>query len=404
MREELERRQYLEVETPLLNTIPGGATARPFVTHHNALDLDLYLRIARNSFETPHRRRLERVYEIGRNQRGMSNRHNPEFTMLELYEAYGDYHSMMELSSACFGACMDINGTYEIEYQGRRSLAPPWRRMTMVEAVREFAGIDFDLIATDEEARAAARERGLNDVPATMTWGEALSECFEEFAEEHLIQPTFIIDYPIEVSPLAKIKQGTQGRLTERFEIFIYGREHGNAYSELNDPFDQARRFEDQMRRREAGDEEANLPDYDFVEALEIGMPPTGGLGIGIDRVVMLLTDQPSIRDVLLFPTMKPLGSQIVEEQASGEQSAEAYDQITTDFEELDFSKVKVEPLFEDMVDFETFSKSDFRVVKVLNCEEVPKSKKLLKFTLMTAQVKTESFCQGLRNTTTRQT
>ncbi len=387
MREELERRQYLEVETPLLNTIPGGATARPFVTHHNALDLDLYLRIAPELFL----KRLivgglERVYEIGRNFRneGMSNRHNPEFTMLELYEAYGDYHSMMELSEALVsGACMDINGTYEIEYQGTPiSLAPPWRRMTMVEAVREFAGIDFDLIATDEEARAAARERGLNDVPATMTWGEALSECFEEFAEEHLIQPTFIIDYPIEVSPLAKIKQGTQGRLTERFEIFIYGREHGNAYSELNDPFDQARRFEDQMRRREAGDEEANLPDYDFVEALEIGMPPTGGLGIGIDRVVMLLTDQPSIRDVLLFPTMKPLGSQIVEEQASGEQSAEAYDQITTDFEELDFSKVKVEPLFEDMVDFETFSKSDFRVVKVLNCEEVPKSKKLLKFTL----------------------
>jgi lysyl-tRNA synthetase class 2 len=240
----------------------------------------------------------------------MSNRHNPEFTMLELYEAYGDYHSMMELTEALIsGACMEINGTYEIAYQGTSlSLEPPWRRMTMVEAVREYVGIDFDLIETDEEAREAARARGLEDVPARMTWGEALSECFEEFAEQHLIQPTFILDYPIEVSPLAKIKQGTNGRLTERFEIFIYGREHGNAYSELNDPFDQARRFDDQKRRREAGDEEANLPDYDFIEALEVGMPPTGGLGIGIDRVVMLLTDQPSIRDVLLFPTMKPLG------------------------------------------------------------------------------------------------
>lgn len=387
MREELERRQYLEVETPLLNTIPGGATARPFVTHHNALNLDLFLRIAPELFL----KRLivgglERVYEIGRNFRneGMSNRHNPEFTMLELYEAYGDYHSMMELSEALIaGACMDINGTYEIEYQGTPiSLAPPWRRMTMVEAVHEFAGINFDSIANDEEAREAARKRGLDDVPANMTWGEALSKCFEEFAEHHLIQPTFIIDYPIEVSPLAKIKQGTNGRLTERFEIFIYGREHGNAYSELNDPFDQARRFEDQKRRREAGDEEATLPDDDFIEALEIGMPPTGGLGIGIDRVVMLLTDQPSIRDVLLFPTMKPLGSQIPENQAFSEGEAITYDQFTTDSQTIDLSKVKVEPLFEDMVDFETFSKSDFRVVKVLNCEEVPKSKKLLKFTL----------------------
>lgn len=312
MREELNRRHYLEVETPLLNTIPGGAAARPFVTHHNALDIDLYLRIAPELFL----KRLivggmERVYEIGRNFRneGMSNRHNPEFTMLELYEAYSDYHAMMELTEALVaGACMEINGTYEIEYQGTAiSLSPPWRRMTMVEAVREFAGVDFDLIATDEEAREASRKRGLEDVPSKMTWGEALSACFEAFAEEHLIQPTFLIDYPIEVSPLAKIKQGTDGRLTERFEVFICGREHGNAYSELNDPFDQARRFADQKKRREAGDEEAAMPDDDFIEALEIGMPPTGGLGIGIDRVVMLLTDQPSIRDVLLFPTMKPL-------------------------------------------------------------------------------------------------
>ncbi len=387
MREELDRRQYLEVETPLLNTIPGGAAARPFVTHHNALDLDLFLRIAPELYL----KRLivgglERVYEIGRNFRneGMSNRHNPEFTMLELYEAYADYHAMMELTEALIaGACLDINGTYEIEYQGTRlSLSPPWRRLTMVEAVREYAGIDFDLITTDEEAREAARKRGLDEVSATMTWGEALSKCFEEFAEEHLIQPTFIIDYPIEVSPLAKIKRGTDGRLTERFEIFIYGREHGNAYSELNDPFDQARRFGDQMRRREAGDEEANLPDYDFVEALEIGMPPTGGLGIGIDRVVMLLTDQPSIRDVLLFPTMKPLGSQVSDNQALSEENGKTLDLFTASSPKLDLTKVKVESLFEDVVDFDTFSKSDFRVVKVLNCEEVPKSKKLLKFTL----------------------
>ena len=302
MRDELNRRNYLEVETPLLNTIPGGAAARPFVTHHNALDLDLFLRIAPELYL----KRLivggfERVYEIGRNFRneGMSNRHNPEFTMLELYEAYSDYHGRMELTEALVaGACMDINGTYDIEYQGTAlSLAPPWRRLSMIEAVREYAGLDFDLLKTDEEARAAVKERGLEDVPATMTWGEALSECFEEFVEEHLIQPTFLIDYPIEISPLAKIKPGTNGRLTERFEIFIYGREHGNAYSELNDPFDQARRFADQKKRREAGDEEANLPDDDFVEALEVG----------IDRVVMLLTDQPTIRDVLLFPTMKPL-------------------------------------------------------------------------------------------------
>ncbi|HNZ64057.1 MAG TPA: lysine--tRNA ligase, partial [Bacillota bacterium] len=228
---------------------------------------------------------------------------------LELYEAYADYHTMMDLTEALVaGACMEINGTYEIDYQGTAlSLAPPWRRMTMIEAVRAYAGLDFDQIKTDEEAREAARGRGLEEVPASMTWGEALSKCFEAFAEEHLIQPTFLIDYPIEISPLTKIKPGTGGRLTERFEVFIYGREHGNAYTELNDPMDQARRFADQQRRREAGDEEATLPDNDFVEALEVGMPPTGGLGIGIDRVVMLLTNQPTIRDVLLFPTMKPV-------------------------------------------------------------------------------------------------
>lgn len=312
IRQELERRGFLEVETPLLNTIAGGATARPFVTHHNTLDLDLYLRIAPELYL----KRLivgglERVFEIGRNFRneGMSTKHNPEFTMVEIYQAYGDYHAMMELSEALIaGACMDVCGTYDIEYQGTPlSLAPPWRRLTMIDAVKQYAGIDFNELATDAEAQRAARDRGLEDVTDKMTWGELLNACFEAYAEEHLIQPTFLMDYPIEVSPLAKIKPGTDGKLTERFELFIDGREYGNAYSELNDPIDQHRRFADQLRRREAGDEEAQLPDDDFVEALEYGMPPTGGLGIGIDRLVMLLTDQASIRDVLLFPTMKPL-------------------------------------------------------------------------------------------------
>ena len=311
IREELDRRAYLEVETPLLNTVAGGASARPFTTHHNALDLDLFLRVSPELYL----KRLivggmERVYEIGRQFRneGMSTRHNPEFTMLELYEAYGDYHTMMEITEALFSlCCLEINGSLEIDYQGRQiSLKPPFRRLSMIDAVREHTGLDFNSYETDLQAREAARDYGLEEIEENMSWGELLNACFETYAEEHLIQPTFLIDYPIEISPLTKIKPGTGGRLTERFEIFVVGREHGNAYSELNDPFDQRRRFADQQRRRDEGDEEAQLPDEDFVEALEYGMPPTGGLGIGIDRLVMLLTNQPSIRDVLLFPTMRP--------------------------------------------------------------------------------------------------
>ncbi len=312
IRRELDGRGYLEVETPLLNTIAGGAAARPFVTHHNALDLDLFLRISPELYL----KRLivgglERVYEIGRNFRneGMSTRHNPEFTMLELYEAFGDYHTMMDITESLISkAAEEICGGYEIDYQGTPiSLAPPFRRISMIDAVREHTGLDFAVLTSDEEAREAASAYGLEDVGPAMPWGEVLNACFEEYAEDKLIQPTFLIDYPIEISPLTKIKEGTKGRLTERFEIFIGGREYGNAYSELNDPFDQRRRFADQQRRHEAGDQEAQLPDEDFVESLEYGMPPTGGLGIGIDRLVMLLTNQPSIRDVLLFPTMKPL-------------------------------------------------------------------------------------------------
>ncbi|MFA5586001.1 MAG: lysine--tRNA ligase [Saccharofermentanales bacterium] len=312
IRQELDQEGFLEVETPLLNTIAGGASARPFITHHRALDLDLFLRVSPELYL----KRLivgglERVYEIGRNFRneGMSTRHNPEFTMLEVYQAYGDYHTMMELTEKLFSVCCQaVRGSTEIDYQGQSiSLKPPFRRLTMIDAVREYTGLDFDQLDTDEAARKAAGDYGLEDLTGTMRWGEVLNACFEQYVEEHLIQPTFLIDYPIEVSPLTKIKPGTGGRLTERFEIFVVGREHGNAYTELNDPFDQRRRFADQQRLKDAGDEEAQLPDEDFVEALEYGMPPTGGLGIGIDRMVMLLTNQPSIRDVLLFPTMKPL-------------------------------------------------------------------------------------------------
>jgi lysyl-tRNA synthetase class 2 len=309
IRNYLDERGYLEVETPILHTTAGGATARPFITHHNTLDIDMYLRIATEL----HLKRLiiggfDKVYEVGRifRNEGMSIKHNPEFTTVEIYKAYGDYHDMMELTeNMIVSIANEVLGTTRIMYQGTEiDLTPPWRRLTMTDAVKEYTGLDFSGISTDDEARKAAREAGVN-VDKDATWGKVLNEVFEEKVEEHLVQPTFILDYPIEVSPLAKrIKDDP--RLTYRFELFITGREMANAFSELNDPMDQRERFMEQARLRAAGDDEAHMMDEDFVHALEIGMPPTGGLGIGIDRLVMLLTDSYSIRDVILFPTMKP--------------------------------------------------------------------------------------------------
>ena len=305
----LDERGFLEVETPILNTIHGGATARPFNTHHNTLDMDLFLRIAPELYL----KRLivggmEKVYEIGRMFRneGMSIKHNPEFTMMEIYQAYTDYKGLMELTEElCTTLAEQVLGTTQLEYQGQQiNLARPWARMTMIEAVRKYAGVDFDAISSDSEALDAAKQKGL-DTGKLITKGEILNLFFEEFVEENLIQPTFIMDYPVEVSPLAKRKPD-RPELTERFEFFITAREFGNAYSELNDPLDQKERFLAQVKKREQGDEEANMMDDDYIIALEHGLPPTGGLGIGIDRLVMLFTDSFSIRDVLLFPTMKP--------------------------------------------------------------------------------------------------
>lgn len=309
IRRYLDARDFLEVDTPILNTILGGATARPFITHHNTLDLDMYLRIAPELYL----KRLivggmERVYELGRMFRneGMSVKHNPEFSMMEVYQAYTDYHGMMELAENLISSvAQEVLGTTKVMYQGSEiDLTPPWTRLTMTDAVLKYAGVDFNTIATDDEARKVAKEKGLH-FEGKPVKGEILNLFFEEFAEPNLIQPTFILDYPVEVSPLTKRKPD-QPELTERFEIFITGREYGNAYSELNDPIDQKERFLEQVKKREAGDEEANMMDDDFITALEHGLPPTGGLGIGIDRLIMLLTDSSSIRDVLLFPTMKP--------------------------------------------------------------------------------------------------
>lgn len=308
IRKYLDERGFLEVETPILNTIAGGATARPFITHHNTLDMDLYLRIAPELYL----KRLivgglERVYELGRMFRneGMSVKHNPEFTMMEVYQAYADYKEMMRLTEDMISTiAKDVLGTTKIEYQGQEvDLTPPWNKMTMIDAVKKYSGIDFDEIKTDEEAVQAARNKKI-EVEDNATRGEILNLMFEEFVEENLIQPTFIIDYPVEISPLTKRKP-EKPELTERFELFITGREMANAYSELNDPIDQKERFLDQVRKREAGDEEANMMDDDYITALEYGLPPTGGLGIGIDRLVILLTNSASIRDILLFPTMK---------------------------------------------------------------------------------------------------
>ncbi|MBZ2385819.1 lysine--tRNA ligase [Anaerococcus murdochii] len=396
IREFLDNRGFLEVETPILNTIAGGATARPFITHHNTLDIDMYLRIANELYL----KRLivggfDRVYEIGRMFRneGMDATHNPEYTAMELYQAYGDYEDMMEITENMVEhVAKKVKGTTVVEFDGEEiELKAPWKRIPMIEAVKEYSGVDFNEIKTDEEAKAIAKEKG---VEVKETRGEIIAEFFDEFVEDKLIQPTFITDYPVEISPLAKRKNDDRS-LTYRFEAFISGAEIGNAFSELNDAEDQRARFEDQVRKRESGDDEAQMMDYDFVNALEVGLPPTGGLGIGIDRLIMILTGQHSIRDVLLFPTMKPIGLEKAENGGLSKETYETYDKLTT--EEIDLSKVKVEPLFEDMVDFETFSKSDFRVVKVKNCEEVPKSKKLLKFTLDDGSEKERVILSGIK-------
>ena len=403
MRRYLDGQGYIEVETPVLNTISGGASARPFVTHHNTLDIDMYMRIAT---ELPLKRLIvggmERVYEIGRifRNEGMDPKHNPEFTSVELYEAYADFHRMMDIAEAIVsGAAKEILGTYQVSWMGYDiDLTPGWPRLTMIEAVKRYVGIDFGVISDDAEAIAAAKAVGVElNAAAEPTWGNALFACFDQKVEEHLIQPTFITMYPVEVSPLTK-RSPADPRLTERFEFFIAHSEMGNAYSELNDPIDQRGRFMKQMEQRERGDDEAEMIDEDFLNAMEYGMPPTGGMGIGVDRCVMMLCGVDTIREVILFPTMKPLDLPKKEEKAQeapadfecacftcpSQEACKAAQEAekATIAEKIDFSNVVVEPLFQDTVDFETFSKSDFRAVKVLECEAVPKSKKLLKFTL----------------------
>ncbi len=371
----LENRGYMEVETPVLNTISGGATARPFITHHNTLDIDMYLRIATElNLKRLIVGGIERVYELGRifRNEGMDTRHNPEFTTVELYESYADFNDMMDLfEDLLSGAAMEILGTYDVKWQGKEvSLAPGFKRMTMAQAVKETLGIDFMAIDSDEEAVAAAKAAGVDMDKVEPTWGHALYECFDQKVEETLVQPTFITMHPVDVSPLAK-RSPKDPRLTERFELFVCSSEMGNAFSELNDPIDQKQRFQKQVEMRAKGDDEAGMMDEDFINALEYGMPPTGGLGIGIDRCVMLLTGSSSIRDVILFPTMKPLDTKAADRDIPEAAktgiigSAETRLTIETKDETIDFSKVEIEPLFADFVDFKTFSKSDFRVVKV---------------------------------------
>ena len=386
MRNYLDNMGYMEVETPVLNTIAGGAAARPFITHHNTLDIDMYMRIAT---ELPLKRLIvggmDRVYEIGRifRNEGMDPKHNPEFTTVEMYQAYADFHTMMDIAEGILaGAAKEINGSYQMEWMGEQiDLTPGWRRLTMVDAVKEYVGVDFGAITDDAEAVAAAKAVGVELADAAeKTWGNALYACFDQKVEEKLIQPTFITMYPVEVSPLTK-RSPADPRLTERFELFICHSELANAYSELNDPIDQRQRFEKQVEQRERGDDETEMLDEDFLTAMEYGMPPTGGMGMGIDRCVMLLTGADTIREVILFPTMKPLDS---DKKVSKEVSAPAEATQTAPVveEKIDFSNVQIEPLFQDQVDFDTFSKSDFRAVKVKECEAVKKSKKLLKFVL----------------------
>ena len=386
LRRYLDGLGFMEVETPVLSPIAGGATARPFITHHNTLDIDMYMRIATEL----HLKRLivggiERVYEVGRifRNEGMDTKHNPEFTTCELYQAYTNLDGMMDiLESILSGAAKEILGTYQLQWLGHDvDLTPSWRRVTMADAVKDVTGADFMAIIGDADAAVAlAKSVGVDMENVAHTWGNALYETFDQKVESTLIQPTFITMYPVEVSPLAK-RSPSQPELTERYEMFICGCEMGNAFSELNDPIDQYQRFKAQAEKRAHGDEEANMMDEDFVMALEYGMPPTGGLGFGIDRCAMLLCGASSIRDVILFPTMKPLDSdkKVSKEVSAPAEAAQAAPIVE---EKIDFSNVQIEPLFQDQVDFDTFSKSDFRAVKVKECEAVKKSKKLLKFVL----------------------
>ena len=386
LRNYLDSMGYIEVETPVLNTIAGGAAARPFVTHHNTLDIDMYMRIAT---ELPLKRLIvggmDRVYEVGRifRNEGMDPKHNPEFTTVELYQAYADFHDMMDIAEGVYTTfAKEVMGSYELEWMGEKiDLTPGWPRLTMVEAVKKYVGVDFGVITDDAEAVAAAKAVGVELADAAeKTWGNALYACFDQKVEEHLVQPTFITMYPVEVSPLTK-KSPEDPRLTERFEFFINRSEMGNAYSELNDPIDQRERFMKQVEQRERGDDETEMLDEDFLTALEYGMPPTGGMGMGIDRAVMLFTGADTIREVILFPTMKPLDSdkKVSKEVSAPAEATQAAPEVE---EKIDFSNVQIEPLFQDQVDFDTFSKSDFRAVKVKECEAVKKSKKLLKFVL----------------------
>ena len=384
IRKFLDGRNFMEVETPMLVSNAGGAAARPFDTHYNALDEDVKLRI---SLELYLKRLivggLERVYEIGRvfRNEGVDTRHNPEFTLMELYQAYTDYEGMMELTESMFRYLAEaVLGTTKFEYNGiELDFGKPFERITMTDCIKKYAGVDFDAVATDEEAKALAREHHI-EFEDRHTKGDIVNLFFEEYCEKNLIQPTFVTDHPLAISPLTK-KRPDDPNKVERFELFINTWEMCNAYSELNDPIDQRERFAAQDAAFEAGDEEANHTDEDFLNALSIGMPPTGGIGYGIDRLVMLLTDSQAIRDVLLFPTMKSLDAKKGEGKAEKavENAAVAEEKVA---EKIDFSNVKIEPLFEEMIDFDTFAKADFRAVKILECEAVPKSKKLLKFTL----------------------
>ncbi len=392
----LSEKGFLEVETPILNTVAGGANAKPFITHHNTLDLDMFLRIAPELYlKMLVIGGMDKVYELGRNFRneGMSHKHNPEFTMMELYQAYSDYNDVMNLTEEIIHRLAEeVVGKTEYELNGHKiDLAADFRRITMIDAVKEYSGVDFSEVNSDEEAFTLAKEHGV-ETKSIWKKGDILNAFFEKFVEENLINPTFIYDYPVEISPLSKQKP-TDPAYTERFELFIAGDEYANAYSELNDPFEQLSRFEDQESRRDAGDDEGMKVDTDYIKALEYALPPTAGLGIGIDRLVMLLTENENIRDILLFPTMKPLNR----EKLSNVE-VQSVDSQIEEIKNIDLSKVKIEPLFEDMIDFEQFTKSDYRVVKVINCEEVPKSKKLLKFTLDDGSDKERTILSGIKD------